>query len=287
MYSIDEGLASIKESLALDAPEPHDGIMEMGLSSIRECLYGAPEPGKIDRIQLEEACEAFAEYMISSEDPFVQEAMTSIDSILESKRESTADRKLELKNTLLEACEVYSEGLINFKIDSIEKLKEAINIVDVTPRTSGWLVGIVVVACYLYAAFILGLSFSALNAIGTGVTSLAAALGLTVLVVAAAAGAFVFGFDALEWVITKVYNKITGSKELRPTEVGKAVKKILNAIDDLEQKFKRAGKVKDVQRVQRLYDDIARRWGIYQEELAAAAAAGGVVGGMIGAQLGR
>ena len=285
--SIDEGLDAIKSCLEASAPEPNDGgkpktMMEAGLSTICECLYGAPEPNdSIDPKRLQESCQVVAEWMLNQDDKFMNEAMVNINSILGREIHEASD----LANVLYEGAQAFNEGLINFKIDSIDKLKEAINIIDVTPRTSAWLVGAVLITTALYAMCVLGITIAGLNAVAAGITSVAASLGLSALILAASLGAVWFGWDLVEWVTTKVYNKITRSKELPPSEMDKAIKQILRDIDNLEQKFKRAGKVQEVRRVQRLYDDIARRWGIYQEELATAAANGAMVGGMIGANL--
>lgn len=195
--------------------------------------------------------------------------------------------KNDLKACLMEAVQVYSEGLIPFKIDSIESLKKAINIVDMTPRSSGWLIGIVAICCMLYAICVIGVGTAAIGkmVISMGITSTAAAIGIGLLAGAVLGGAIYFGIELLEWVITKVYNKITGSNEMRPSEINRAVNQILREMDALEQKLKKAGKVKEVQRVQRIYDDIARRWGIYQQQMMDAAAGGAMVGGMIGANI--
>lgn len=285
MHDIDFGLAIIKEMLQMEAPEPTpDGgtVVEAGMTAIRECLYGAPEP--TDPGTIEEACEAIAEFMTSSQDPFIESAMGTINSIL---GEGGMVSKNDLKVCLMEAVQVYSEGLIPFKIDSIESLKKAIAIVDATPRSSGWLIGIVTVCCTLYAVCMIGLAAGAasLVTLKAGVTSIAAGIGIGLLVGAVFGGLIYFGIELLEWVITKVYNKITGSNEMRPSEISKAVNQILKEMDALEQKLKKAGKVKEVQRVQRIYDDIARRWGIYQQQMMDAAAGGAMAGGFIGANI--
>ena len=285
MYDINSGLAIIKEMLQMEAPEPNPDsgmVVEAGMTVIRECLYGAPEP--TDPGAIEEACEAIAEFMTSSQDPFIESAMGTINSIL---GEGGMVSKNDLKACLMEAVQVYSEGLIPFKIDSIESLKKAINIVDMTPRSSGWLIGIVAICCTLYAICVIGIGTVAVGkmAISMGITSTAAAIGIGLLAVAVLGGAIYFGIEPLEWVITKVYNKITGSNEMRPSEIGKAVNQILKEMDALEQKLKKAGKVKEVQRVQRIYDDIARHWGIYQQQMMDAAAGGAMDGGMIGANI--
>lgn len=284
MYSIDEGLASIKECLDPGAPEPGSHITEMGLNAIRECLYSnAPEPSEMS---LEEACKIVADWMYESDDQFVSEAMSNINSILGREINESAD----LANVLLEGAQAFNEGLINFKIDSIDALKKAINIIDLTPSTSKWLVGIVKVSCWLYALCVIGIAGATVPSLWAATTSIAGALGVLGVATLVFSGALFFGSAILNWVITAVFNKLTGSDELPVGEVDHAVDTIIDEMVLLENKLKKAKKLEEVKKLHALKDDIFKRWGIYQkqqEEAAARAARhGAIVGGAIGGFIG-
>lgn len=254
----------------------------MGLATIRECLYGASEDSEMS---LKECCKYIAEWMLDSDDEFMTEAMSNINSILGYEvKEST-----ELANTLFEGAQAVQESLklINFKIDSIDALKKAIDLVDITPKTSIWLSGIVAFVCFLYAAVTVGL-----GALGTGAAMVlyktSAYLGLIGLAgLALTTGAVYFGMDALEYIVTKCYNKITGAKELPPSEVDKSVDKIIDSLVTLEQKLKKAKRLEDVRRLHALKDDIFKRWGIYQKQQEEAARRGGRDGAILGAVVGH
>ena len=233
-------------------------LIESGLLSIQESLYG-PESSE----SFDEACRFFTDFMISS-NAFLESSMLEINKIL-SKANSYRETYIQ---NLKEAAEVYQEGLINFKIDSIESLKQAIDTVDATPKMVNWMVGVTKVCCYLYRFTVTVTSgIPLMTAVLQGGLTVATGLGLGIITALVTKGAIYFGKQLLEWIITKIYNKITYSKALTPREITTAVKSIIASTADLEVQLRKEKAMAKAAEVAQMRKYLEEEYTIYLKKI--------------------
>ena len=170
----------------------------------------------------------------------MESGMTSIRESLYDSPEvysEFADLIYDLRLYSEETQVIMNEAISKTDKAAEERILRHINRLKATPRTSIYLLSII-------TAIMLGGIF--LISIGAGI--IVSLLGVTI----------VLGIFTVEKIITNIWNKIRHSKELPPSQKEEMLMKIVDDVEELENKYRKANDIKGAERMAKLREKLDR-----------------------------
>lgn len=143
------------------------------------------------------------------------------------------------------------------EIKTIKQLVNYIMTLDNLPDTNPWLIGIFCFVCIIYSSCVIG----GLSQLMTPfVHSTALSLGVLPLIVAIGLGAIKFGFDALDYIVTAIWNKITNDKQLPLWHKVQAMSRMTQAYHKMIYEVKYGPDQKLAKKVMKRYYQLRKEW---------------------------